>query len=193
MPNETEHDDELDTDLDGDGGQAGAEGNVDDDEWVPPTREAFEGMQEALRKARRDARAAKRGKPAASKDGDAADPAKVQADAESAAAAKYRPIVVKTAARAAFASAGLVLPDGKADAVMSRALRLLDLDDLEISDDGEVEGLDEQIQEIKSDFPEMFGAGQVRRPRRIDAGGRDGSGNGSKKSSAELIAAQLTG
>src|SRR3546814_20902855 len=42
--------------------------------------------------------------------------------------------------------------NGKA---MPRILKLLDLDSLEVDDDG-VAGLDEQVQELKRDFPEFF-------------------------------------
>jgi len=39
---------------------------------------------------------------------------------------------------------------------MERMLRLMDLDAVEIDSDGEIEGLTEQVEELKKDFPEFF-------------------------------------
>lgn len=184
-----ENDDELDADL---GEDTTTDEGGEGQEWTPPTREDWNNVQEALRKARRDARAAKRRTGSAPKDGEAApDVDEVRTAAEQAAAAKFRPMVIRSAARSAFAEAGLVVPEGKADAALGRALRLLDLDDLEITDDGDVEGLAEQIEEIKADFPELFaGAQRPRRAARVD-GGASSSGDPVKRTSADKIASML--
>lgn len=70
------------------------------------------------------------------------------------------------------------------DAKLKRAVRMLDLDDLDIDDDGTVEGLDDAIAELKSELPELFGT--VRR-RRSTAGGsdRDGDDKGNKAGKGE--------
>lgn len=39
---------------------------------------------------------------------------------------------------------------------LSRMLRLLDLDEIHVDSDGEIDGLTDQITELKSDFPEFF-------------------------------------
>ena len=39
---------------------------------------------------------------------------------------------------------------------LSRMLRLLDLEEIHVDSDGEIDGLNEQIQELKADFPEFF-------------------------------------
>jgi hypothetical protein len=39
---------------------------------------------------------------------------------------------------------------------LKRALKLLDLDTVSVDSDGEIEGLNEQIDELKADFPEFF-------------------------------------
>jgi hypothetical protein len=39
---------------------------------------------------------------------------------------------------------------------LKRALKLLDLDSVSVDSDGEIEGLNEQIDELKADFPEFF-------------------------------------
>lgn len=194
-----QQDDDLDTDL-GDDEDEREDEDDDSEEVKPPvkadgkpyTQADIDALQTALRKSRKDARTARRGGPAADKGkDDGEDPEKARVDAESAAEAKWKPTVVRTAARAAFAEAGLVLPKGKADATMARALRLLDVDDLEINEDGDVEGLEEQIEEIKLDFPDLF-ATQQRKPGRVEAADR-GSGGGKTKTTADLIAGQLLG
>ncbi|MCA1840209.1 MAG: phage scaffolding protein, partial [Actinobacteria bacterium] len=39
---------------------------------------------------------------------------------------------------------------------MPRMLKLLDLDSVEVDSDGDIEGLQDQIDELKKDFPEFF-------------------------------------
>lgn len=158
-------------------------------DWTPPTQQDWENVQLALKKARQDARAAKRTAPPAE---DAPDVDKAVAAASEAASAKYKPLVVKAHARAAFAEAGLVMPKGKTDAALARALRLLDLGDIDVDDNGEVTGLTEQIEEIKGEFPELF-AQKAARPARIDSADKGNAGNGKPKSSAEVMAAMING
>ena len=62
---------------------------------------------------------------------------------------KFRPLLAKSAARAALAAGG-------ATGDLKKMVKLLDLGELDISADGEVEGLDEQIDELKKDFPSLF-------------------------------------
>lgn len=175
---------------------------TEDDEWKPPTKADWDAVQESLRKARRDARTARKARTSGSngngstsdgaKDGDKPDLDKVRADAVAEADGKWKPKVVRSAARAAFASAGLVLPAKNADAALARVLKLLDVDDLEISDDGEVDGLSEQVEEIKTDFPELFTASGKSRAGRVDGADR-GQTNGKAKTASELQAAALLG
>lgn len=174
-------------DTDGDAGGA-------DESWTPPSRQDWDNVNLALKKARQDARQAKRaGTSAASGDEGSPDAAKAVADATAAAEAKYKPLVVKAAARAAFVEAGLVLQTGKADTAMARAIRLLDLDDIDLTDDGAAEGLAEQVAEIKADFPELFAAKPVRSGARVDGADKGAGGNGKPKSSADRIAALING
>lgn len=196
---DTKTDDDLDTDLDiGEDGEDQDDTEEDDKgtapvkaDGTPYTQADIDALQETLRKSRRDVRAAKRGTSRTSGD-DKTDPEQTKADAESAAEAKWKPTVVRTAARAAFAEAGLVVPKGKAESTIKRVLRMLDMDDIEINEDGDVEGLDEQIEEIKADCPELFRVEERRRTTRLDASNR-GGGGGRKQSSSDLIAAQLLG
>lgn len=165
-----------------------AEDSAEDSDWTPPSKEDWVKVNEALRKARQDARAAKRAKNAPSAEGEK-NPEDVEAEITGRVEAKYKGVVVRQAARAAFAEAGLVLPKGREDSALKKALKLLDVDDIDITADGDVDGLAEQIEDIKADYPELFA-----RPRasRIDAAPR-GKPPVQEKSTAEWLAAALTG
>src|SRR5690606_16271333 len=100
----------------------------------PYTQSDIDALQEALRKARRDARQAKRGRGVEPAEGDepaGGDVEKVRAEVEREQTAKWKGLVVRTAARTAFVEAGLTLPKDGGDEAMARVLRLLDLDDLD--------------------------------------------------------------
>lgn len=96
-------------------------------------------------------------------------------DAEEKAAAKWKPKVVNSAARAAFMEAGADRPE--------RLLKLLDHDELDVSDDGEVEGLDEEVDRLKEEYPELF-TKPKRAGRRVETGDRSGGSSTKKKLSA---------
>lgn len=151
------------------------------DDGEPFTRADLKALQESLKNARRAERAAKRaarGKGKAGTD-----------DAEKAAEAKYKPIVVNAAARAAFASAGLVTEKGKEAASLKRVMKMLDMDDIELTEDGEVEGLEEQIDQIKSEMPHLFARKGGRRVEGSDRGGSRGKG----EDFADKLVDQLSG
>lgn len=190
MADEDDNNTAEDENTGGDG-QSDGDGEGDGQEWAPPTREQWDGVQEALRKARRDARQAKRapkadGKPA---EGDGPSEDEIATRVRGEVEQQWKPRVVNASARAAFVEAGLVLPKGKESSALARVLKLVDVAELEVGDDGTIDGLDEQIEDIKGDFPELFAPRGVR-PGRVDGADR---GNGSRKplTSAEKIAAQL--
>ncbi len=179
----------------------GADGDDGDGDWKPPSKADWEALQESLRKARRDARAAKKatqgnGTPPGDKQGDDTGPdvEKVKADATAAADGRWKPLVVRAAARSAFIEAGLALPKKNPDGAMARVLKLLDVEDLTIEDDGTVDGLAEQVEEIKGDFPELFtAAGRNGRAGRVDGADRSGQAPGKPKTASEIQAAALLG
>lgn len=81
-------------------------------------------------------------------------------EAEERTASKFRGIAVNQAARAALASSGVQTSN------VSRLVRLLDLDEVQIDDDGEiVEGLDEQIEALKADLPQLFRPAEAEKPK----------------------------
>jgi len=81
-------------------------------------------------------------------------------EAEERTAAKYQDKVVKAAARAALKDAG-------AAGNVSRLVALLNLEEVQIDDDGEVaEGLDDQIEQLKQELPQLFAPPEPPKPVR---------------------------
>lgn len=70
-------------------------------------------------------------------------------EAAEAAEKKWGPRIISSAARASLAEAGVT---GSPD----RLLKLLDMDAMSIDDDGDVIGLDTEIDRLKTDYPEFF-------------------------------------
>lgn len=105
---------------------------------------------------------------------------------------KFRPLIAKSAARAALASNG-------ATGDLNKMVRMLDLGELDISDDGDVDGLDEQIEELKKDFPALFrsddkGSEDDLKMRRRSRGSADGGPKkGAVRKSASEIQAKALG
>lgn len=95
--------------------------------------------------------------------------------------------VVKAFARAAFAQAELLIPEGKETRAINRALKLLDLDKVTVTADGEATGLAEQIAELREDMPELFVRKRTGR-RVVDAADR--GGDPTPKSSAQKLLEQ---
>lgn len=79
-------------------------------------------------------------------------------EAQAAAEKRYKPIAIRSAARAAFLEAGLT---DLSDSRMRSLTRLLVMEDIEVDEDGDVVGLDDQIDAIKEDLPELFRKAEV--------------------------------
>jgi hypothetical protein len=177
-------------DTGGDTSTEGAPQAAVKEDGSPYTAADIEALNKALTAARKEARTARRAKP---EDGDAPNPDDVARQATEAATGKWKPLVVKAHARTAFAEAGLAVPAGaEGEAAIVRALRLLDLDDLDVADDGHVEGLKEQIEDIRREMPQLF-TNARQRPGRVDAADKSTQASAKPKTSAEMIAAALLG
>jgi hypothetical protein len=101
----------------------------------------------------------------------------------------WQGIVIKSQARAALAAAGVP------STALKRAVRALDADDLEVDEDGEVDGLEEAVEALKADMPALFSESEDTKKKRvgsIDAAGNK-TGSTKTKSAAEKLAAALTG
>jgi hypothetical protein len=200
-------DDDIDTDMDGgdddadkdgDGGKDGEHDEDDDDESDDDESDddedddaklgekgekalrAERDKNKALRKELRELRKKGKGEPDA------------EEKAAQAAEAKWKPVFVREKASAALREAGLI---GKPN----RLLKLLDIDALDVDideDDGsvDIDGLDDQIAELRKDYPSLFRS--KRGGGAIDAGDRDADrlrNGGKAKSATELQAAALLG
>lgn len=122
------------------------------------------------------------GKPKPDGDDDGAvDLDAVRAQATRAATAAANGRIIKAEARGSLKAAGI---DPKR---VERAVGLLSLDDIDVDDDGTVEGLDEAIDDLRREWPELFAAAAGRRRRSV-AG--DDDRDGAKRSGPKLTPSQ---
>lgn len=156
----------------------GADGDQDED-WTPPTREEFARVQAKLSKANGEAASRRRwleehgidprsGKrlDADEDDESGADDTTEQSNTKDDGKAKrrQRQIEVKLARREATLKKAVINSTLKSELVEAgwngkgdnRVMRLLDLDEIDVDDEGNVTGLDDQIAELKDEFPEWF-------------------------------------
>lgn len=139
--------------------------------WTPPTEAEWKAQQEKLKKANGQAAAHRKEADDLKRKGETeaeANARQAREEAEASASKAWKPRIVKQAARAALVEAGLTgAPD--------RLLKLVDVDQVEVDDDGEVSGLDDQIKALKKEYPELFAK---RGGSRIDAADKGGDGTG---------------
>lgn len=151
------------------------------DDWTPPSRAEYEKLVEDKRKA--DGEAAARRKylrqhgidpktglkiqPDPDPEEEPDEPAAKDEQLRGATKAEVERAVRKAAAEAELRglrkTKGLVVGFNEAlseagwnGSRLSSLMKLVDLDDVDIDDDGEITGLTEQIGQIKQDFPELF-------------------------------------
>lgn len=174
-----------DEDSDGDGDGDGS------DDWTPPTKEEFEALQAKLKKANTESAARRKKLAELQQQHEDAD-TKAQREAADAAIAKYKPVAVKAAAKAAF------LEQGANSARVDRLFRMLDLDAIEFDGD-DITGLDEQVEELKADVPELFSGkksdedtndGKTKAPKLTAAGRKPGQ---EQLTPGDLIVRQVFG
>jgi hypothetical protein len=137
---------------------------------------------------------ARRGKAPAKKDAegdeDKPDAEAIRAEADRVANEKANTRIVKAEARGALAQAGV------SKERVARAVGLLDLKGIDVDDDGEVDGLDDAIDALKKDWPELFPKERNRRSSTAGDDDRDGSAGRRGKgqpTTDELQAAALLG
>jgi hypothetical protein len=180
MPEEVEEQEELETEE-----EESEENEEEQEEWTPPTKEEVQKLQNALKKAnannKRWREKALSKKSEETSDDDAED--KIAAKA----AELAKPRIIKSEAKSALIEAGGTNLKG--------LIRLLDTDQLEVDDDGDVEGLEDEIDRLKEDYPEMFKSEEeAPKPRKrfpkADAGARGGKPD-STKSATEIQVERL--
>lgn len=132
-------------------------------------QEQLKNMTTALTRANKQARDARLRaakptppptKPKAPADG---TPPAVDADAIKAAAraeteGALKPVIVRNAAAAALSAAGVSLPQDKdkRSTLVKRLTSMMDLDAITVAADGELEGLEDEVELLKTLVPELF-------------------------------------
>lgn len=168
------------------------------DEYVPPSREEWERVRRTLAKRKQEKLDVQRqlNELRDKHREQETDTEKAVREAAEKAEARYKPIVVKKAARAALIQAGATAAvEGdkeKSEARLSRLLKLIDVSDLSIEEDGEVLGLDEQVESLRADYPELFDA-PARKPKARPTGAPRPPAPEKPKSTAEQHAARILG
>lgn len=159
------------------------------DDWTPPSKEEVDKLHKALAKANQEAKQRREQLQALQRQSEG-DSEKAVREAQEAAEKRLKPVAVRAAAKAALLEAGYQNPTSER---LTRAIRQLDLDALEIDDDGEVSGLADQVKAFKDDYPELFGTQEQRqRTPRVAASDRPAT-NGKTETLGDLVAAQVFG
>lgn len=116
----------------------------------------------------------------------------IRREAEEAAMAKAKPGLVRSAAKDALRSAGLIVPEKNGDSAYTRAYRLLDMDAIDVDEDGSVSGVEDQVKAVKRDYPELFAKKGASRVNLGAGSNRDDAGQKSD-TSANKLAAMIQG
>lgn len=176
------------------------------DEFKPPSETEWRKTQAALKKANDEGKKHRlRNKELedAARTGET-EHEKALREAREAGETRYRTPLVKTAIRGALVEAGALAflaeekdPESqpareKGESRLSRLLKLVDLEGLDIDDDGGVSGLETAISELTRDYPELFTA-PARKAKVRPTGAPRPAAQEKPKSTAEQHAARLLG
>ena len=130
------------------------------DDWKPPTKEEWQRTQKALNEANKQAEIERRKLRELRQQQRQAQPKPeegtvdaARAEAAAAAEARLKPIAIRAAAKAALLEANFQQPT---DARVKKLIKRLDFDDIEVDEEGEITGLQTQIDQLVDDFPELF-------------------------------------
>jgi hypothetical protein len=189
------------------GGTAGGRDRPGGDggEYAPPSREEWRNVLSALSAAnneakrhRLDARALRQAAEAAQRETETEHEKALRRAAEEAEAkaeAHWKPRIALAAAKGALRDAGAVLADPAGKPLPgreARMLRMLDLRELDVADDGTVSGLAEQVAAMKAETPELFERREPAARPKVDAADRKPEPK-KPKTSAEQLAQVLAG
>lgn len=104
---------------------------------------------------------------------------------------KYKPLVVRTSAEAELVASGV------AKDKVSRMVKLMDLDDLQVDEDGNVDGITAEVTRLQEEYPELFAQPEPEvksKPRTAkSADGADKPPAKPKMSTTQVIAQGLRG
>ncbi|WP_051878019.1 phage scaffolding protein [Streptomyces sp. NRRL B-24720] len=158
------------------------------EEFTPPSEAEWRKTQAALKKANEDAKRNRfRAKELEEKTRtNETEHEKALREAREEGESRFRAPLVKAAARAALSDAGV---SGPAD----RVLRLLEMDGLSVDEDGDVVGLESEIDRIRSEYPEFFQAAVKPKPKARPTAADRKPAEEKPKSSAEQHAMRVLG
>jgi hypothetical protein len=196
-------DDEEDDEDDDDGGDDDEFADLSESELRAELKKATDRLstsagsnkvkRDRIKRLRRELEDAKKPKPAGKKkarDDDAPDLDAIRDAAKAEAKAEADTRIKRSEAKAALVAAGVTRE------VAADLIGFVKLDDLDLDDDGEIEGLDEEIERIQKKYPTFF-AKPARRRRESVAGGGDRDGTGrkprEKMTASQRQAALVTG
>jgi hypothetical protein len=177
-----------------------------DDDYEPPSKAEWARTQAALKKANDDAKRHRLRNKELEDQGRASETEHEKAlrEAREEGEKRYRAPLVKTAARSALVEAGALAflqdekdPESQAarekgESRLTRLLKLVDTEALDIDDDGSVSGLEAAVDELRRDYPELFAA-PARRPKVRPTGAPRQAAPEKPKSTAELHAQRILG
>lgn len=158
-------------------------------EWAPPSKDEWEKVLKAKDRYKDEAKQRRlriqelESKKSSGESGESDEDAinRARLEGENGATARYRGIIGKQAAKAAFLAAGL---KGKPDGL----LKLIDFEELEIDEDGEVTGLEDQVSQLKSDYPELFARQRSAGPKDKDGSDKNPAGRKPQSATEKAIA-----
>lgn len=177
------------------------------DDYKPPSKDEWARTQAALKKANEDAKRHRlRNKELEDKArGDETEHEKALREAREEGEKRFRTPLVRTAVRGALVEAGALafLQDEKdpksedalkkGESRLSRLMKLVDLDALDVDDDGSVSGLEAAVADVIHDFPDLFATAAPRKPKPRPTGAPRPPAVEKPKSTAEIHAARLLG
>ena len=178
-------DQDIDVDIDDDD-------DDQDDDWQPLSRENEDKLKRALKKANDEAKKHRlklrdfvKKSATDDKDGNAeVERERIRTEVTEKEEGRWKTKVVRQAAKAALLEAGLT-----GDA--TKLARLVDEKDVTVDEDGDIEdGLDEQIDSIKEDYPDLFEDRTQPRTRRSTTGRIDGSDKSTRQPAKKLTSAE---
>lgn len=169
-----------------------------DEEYVPPSREEWERVRRTMAARKQEKLDVQRqlNELRDKYKEQETETEKAVREAEEKAEARYKPIAVRKAVRAALVEAGATAATegdkAKTEARIARLMKLIDVGDLSIDDDGEVLGVDEQIDGLRADYPELFEPA-VKKAKARPTGAPKPAAVEKPKSTAEIHANRILG
>jgi hypothetical protein len=176
------------------------------DDFTPPSETEWRKVQAALKKANDEGkkhRLRARELEDAARTGET-EHEKALREAREEGEKRYRAPLVKTAARSALVEAGALAflqdekdPESQAarekgESRLTRLLKLVDTEALDIDEDGSVAGLESAVDDLRRDYPELFAA-PARKPKVRPTGAPRQPAVEKPKSTAEIHASRLLG